>query len=134
MIRCRAKVRIDLRQNHRIKDHSKRTYSMDKEHIRMLMVPNTQDNGKTTKCMVKENTWMVQESYGQGFFLMDCMIQAKLMYLYDPSHLVYNDKTKKVDKENSTFYFSSISKRSRRRGLQKVLLLFVTDVWSFLSN
>ena len=134
MIRCRGKVRIDLHQNQRIKGHSKKIYSMDKELIHTPMVPNIQDNGKTTKCTVKGNMWMVQASYGQEISLMDCMIQAKLMYLYDPSHLVYNDKTKKVDKENSTFYFSSISKRSRRRGLQKVLLLFVTDVWSFLSN
>ena len=56
MIRCMAKVRIALRRNHHIKDRLKITCSMDKEHIRMPMVLSIQDNGKTTKCMARENT------------------------------------------------------------------------------
>ena len=95
MIRCMVKVHIDLRRNQHIKDHSKRICFMDKELIPMPMVRNIQDNGKTTKCMDKGNMWMVQESYGQEISLMDCTIPAKLMYLYDPSHLVYSSEARK---------------------------------------
>ena len=108
MIRCRGKVRIDLHQNQRIKGHSKKIYSTDKELIHTPMVPNIQDNGKTTKCTVKGNMWMVQASYGQEISLMDCMIQAKLMYHYDPNHLVYEQgKSIDIDKEKHHLFVYS---------------------------
>ena len=79
---------------------------------------------------------MVQESYGQGISLMDCMIQAKPMYLYDLSHLVYNWGYDKVLNDwmlqgKQNLLFSSIS-LDFGRGLQEVLLLLIADIWPII--